>query len=434
MLNKSRKKNIFVNKKNNRENKILSSFDSEKKSTDEFIVKDLGINKKKATVNKKNVSLPKININKMVIISFILLILFTIVFIIKFIRFNAVEMVWKTSVTRGSDSINNKSIRYSKFMNGLMRISNDGATYINDSGEVVYNISYNLKDPIYENNDKYFVIADRNAYEFFIFDRNGLSGNNLVSNPIQRISLSKDGVLYILQSDEENSYINVYRHNGNEVDISIKTTLTSDGMPIDISTSEDGTELLVAYACLSQNDIYSKATYYNFSGVGANANSKRIVGEFSEELKDKFLAKTHFFDNNLSCLVCDKGVYFVSTLTPSKPSIIKKYEFNNMIRSISYNKDYIVFVFENNTMSVYSKNGSLITNTSIDIEYENFYLSDDYIIFIFGSNLVIYDIRGRVVFDRELDMDIQYVAKKKSLLFTELYIGLIDGVECIKFY
>ena len=47
---------------------------------------------------------------------------------------------------------------------------------------------------------------------------------------------------------------------------------------------------------------------------------------------------------------------------------------------------------------------------------------------------MIYDSRGRMIFDKEMEVDVQYVAKKKSLLFTELLIGLIDGVECIRFY
>lgn len=429
MIGKSRKKINIEEKKISREHNALSSFDEQQNATDEYIVKDLGINKK-----KKGTIIKIIDIKKIVIIGFAILIILTVLFTIRFIRFNAVEMVWKTSVTRGSDSVNNKSIRYSEFKNGLMRISNDGITYINSDGNVVYTISYNMKDPIYESNANYFAIADRNGYEFYIFNDKGLSGNSLVSNPIQRVSLSIDGVLYILQSDEESSYINVFRHNGQEVDLSIKATLASDGMPIDISTSKDGTELVVAYTCLSNNDIFTKATYYNFASAGANANSKRIVGEFVEEFKDKFLARVHFFDNDSSCLIYDSGVYFVSTSNPSRPSIIKKHEFSNKVRSISYNKDYVAFVFENNTMSVFDKRGIELSTTSIDFEYENFYLSENLIIFLYGNRILIYDTRGRVVFDREMEMEIQYVAKKKSLLFTELFVGLVDGVECIKFY
>ena len=134
MFNKSRKKNANDVIKNG-EQSALRNFDN-KNSEDNFIVKNLGINKNNKTDKLIAFSNKKINIKKISIFAFVFLILITIVFSIRFIRFNVVEMLWKTSVTKGSDSINNKSVRYSSFRNGLMRISNDGITYINDKGTI----------------------------------------------------------------------------------------------------------------------------------------------------------------------------------------------------------------------------------------------------------------------------------------------------------
>ena len=426
MPGKSRKK-IFMSKKG--EQKALPSFNVEKINRDEFIIKDLGIKKEKKVDQKK-----VINLKFTAILVFILLLIGTLLFAIRFVNFNVTEMLWKTSVTKGSDNINNKSIKYDSFKNGLMRISNDGITYINDTGEVKWTISYNMKDPIFESNENYFAIADRNGYEFYIFDENGVCGNNTVTNLIQKISLSIDGILYILQSDEENSYVNVFRSRGEAIDLSIKTTLTGDGSAIDLSTSDDGIELAVAYECLTDDKLYSKATYYNFGEVGQNANSKRIVKEFISELDNKFLARVYFFDSDNSFLIYDGGVYFVSTKDPANPFIAQKKEFDIKIRSISYNKKYLVMVFEDNRMIVFGKDGSLLADKVIDFDYEKFYISDDYAIFLYGNRVMIYDSRGRMIFDKEMEVDVQYVAKKKSLLFTELLIGLIDGVECIRFY
>jgi hypothetical protein len=430
MFGNSRKKNFLSAKKGNQN--LSRSYDT-KNDDDKLIVRDLRFNKEKKKIIKDNIS-NKINIKKIAIIVFLFLTVITILFSLRFIRFNVVEMLWKTNVTRGSINVNNKSVRYRSFKNGLMRISNDGVTYIDDVGNVKYTVSYNMKDPISENNNNYFAIADRNGYEFYIFDEKGVTGSNFLTNPIQKISLSDDGIIYILQSDEESSYINLFRSKGEEVDISIKANLTNDGMPIDISTSNDGTELVVSYMCLSNNDIYSKATYYNFSDAGKAANSKRIVGEFINEFSDMFLARVHFFDNKNSCLIYDKGIYFVSTANQSKPNIVVNQQFNNKIKSIFYNNEYIVFIFENNQMYIYNKSGTLLADKNIDFDYENFYISDNYIIFLYGSRVMIYDTRGRMIFDKVMDMEVQYVAKKKSLFWTELLVGLIDGVECIRFY
>lgn len=412
MIGKSRKK-LEIDNRNLGEHNALPSFSIKKENKD----------------SKK-----RINIGLIAVATFIFIVIITAIFTIRFIKFNVTEMLWKTSVTRGSDNINNKSIKYDSFKNGLMRISNDGITYINDEGEVKWTISYNMKDPIYKSNNKYFAVADRNAYEFYIFDEDGLKGNNTVTNPIQKISLSSDGILYILQSDEENSYISLYRSRGEIIDISIKTNLTGDGTAIDLGTSVDGEQLAVAYVCLSNDKIYTKATYYNFGEIGQNVNSKRLVGEFVDEFADKFLARSYFFDNENSALIYDGGVYFVSTKNPTKPIVASKREFDIKIRSISYNNKYLVLVFEDNRMIIFDKVGALLADKKIDFDYENFYISDDYVIYLYGNRVMIYDSRGRMIFDKEMEVDVQYVAKKKSLLFAELLVGLIDGVECIRFY
>ena len=431
MLGNSRKK-LKENLKKLGELDALPTFDTSKLEKDEFIIKDLGVNK-----DKKNVLsgiADKINLKKSYFILPVVLIMIIVFAVFKFVSFNVSEMVWRTSVTKGSENINNKSIEYSSFNNGLMRISNDGITYIDTDGEIRWTISYNMKDPIYVSRRKYFCIADRNGYDFCIFDENGESGRNTVTYPIEKIAMSDEGVVYILQSDENSSYINVYRHNGNIIDISIKSTLTGDGMPIDISTSDDGTELVVAYTCLSSNDVYTKATYYNFAEAGQNANSKRIVKEIANELKDKFLARVHFFDNKRSCLIYDGGVNFVSTSNLSNPDIFSRHSFEDKIKSIAYNDKYLAMVLSENKLVLFNKDGNKIVDKKIDFDYENLYLSDDYIIFVYGNIVKIYNASGKKIFDKEMNSEIQYVAKKKSLLFAELLVGIVDGVECIKFY
>ena len=423
MIGKSRKKDF---KKNVGEQNALPSFNIK---NEDLIINDLGVNKSGKIKNNRS-----FNIGIVAIVSFVFLIIITIIFAIKFINFNVTEMIWKTSLTRGSDNVNNKSIKYEGFQNGLMRVSNDGITYINDIGEAKWTIAYNMKEPIYERNERYFSIADKNGYEFYIFDEKGLVGSNTATNPIQKISLSSDGILYVLQSDEENSYINVFRDSGEIIDISIKTNLVSDGVAIDFSTSDDGQELVVSYVCLNNEKLYTKATYYNFGEIGQRANSKRVVGEFVKELDNKFLARTYFFDNDNSFLIFDGGVYFVSTKNRSLPTIISKKEFDIKIRSISYNKKYLAIIFEDNKMIIYNREGILLADKQIDFDYESFYINEDYAIFLYGNRVMIYDSRGRMIFDKDMEVEIQYVAKKKNPIFTELLLGMIDGVECIRCY
>ena len=408
--------------------------EKKEENVDELIISDLGVNKEHTSRAKKDIKFKKINVRVFAIVILVALVVATIIFMLRFISFNATTLIWKTSLTRGSESVNNKSIEYASFKNGLMRISNDGITYVDSNGSVNWTVSYNIKDPIYVSRHNYFAIADKNGNNFYIFDVSGEVGSGTTTSPIIKISLSRDGVLYVMQSDDNNNYISVYRSTGAKIDLSIKTNLTEDGMPIDISTSDSGEELAVCYVCLSDEKLYTKASYYNFGDAGKNANSKRIVGEFKNEFDDQFVARAHFFNDTRSCLVSDDGLYFVSTNDAASPKIINRIKTNEKILSISYNEKYFATMYEDRHLMVYDDSGSTICDRKVDIDYNNFYLSGDYIVFIDGSHVVIYDIRGRMIFDKELDGNIEYVAKRNSLIFTELLVGLMDGVECIRFY
>lgn len=414
----------------------MSESRKKKSEQDELIITNLGANKKIKKEKKFTLSFDskKINIKTFAIGIFVVLFILTAIFVFRFINFNATLLLWKTNLARRTENVNNKSISYKSFENGLMRISNDGITFIGDNGNLNWTVTYNIKDPDYEVNNKYFAIADKNGNNFYVFDKDGLVGENTTIYPIVKISLSSDGILYVLQSDDNNSYINVYRATGSPIDIMIKTTLTEDGMPIDISTSNDGESLAVCYACLGDGDIYTKATYYNFAESSRNTNLKKISTEFISEFKEKFLARVHIFDDNKSCLIYDTGVYFVSEKLNATPKIVDRKEFSEKINSISYNDKYLAFMFENKRLLAYDSGGATLCDRKIDFDYDKFYIDDNYIIFISQNTVKICDIRGRMIFDKEVDKGIEYVAKRKSFFFTELLLGLMDGIECIRAY
>lgn len=403
-------------------------------NVDELIISDLGVNKESRSKKKNQFNFKYFNVKSFVIAVLIVIVVVTAIFLFRFVSFNTMVLNWRTTLTRESSNINNKSVLYSDFRNGIMRISNDGATYVDGNGNVIWTISYNIKDPIFTSKNKYFAIADKNGNNFYIFDDNGLVGENTTTSPIIDITSSVDGVLYIMQSDDNNSYINAYRANGTPIDLAVKTNLTEDGMPIDISTSDSGEELLVSYVCLDGDVIYTKATYYNFADAGKNANVKRIVGEFKDEFKDEFLARVHFFNDEKSCLIYDGGSVFVSTADPARPRVTNTVQFEDAMNSISLNEKYFAVILENNKLVVTDDSGSVLCERNIDFVYTDFYLNDDYVIFLNDEKVIIYDVRGRLIFDNEISKTVEFVGKKNSIIFKELLVGLIDGVECIRFY
>lgn len=424
MFEKSKKKESvkLIKERLNTNNKK----ESKKEVKDELIITNIGANRKKE-VKRKNKGF---SLKSLIIISSILLFLLIVIYGISYINFNITEKLWKVSLTVNSDFVNNKSIQYCGFENGMMRISNDGITYVDTNGIVKWTISYNMKDPIFSKKDKLFSIADRHGSLFYIFDEEGLLGSGTSNYQIDDVALSNSGILYLLQSDSNNSYIYSYNSEGQQLTNQISGNITTNGMPLNISTSNDGSEVLLAMTKILDNNICSKASYYNFNGITDNKDF--LIKEIEEELQGKFLARVHFFDNERSFLLYDDGIIFVSTSDPTNPTIIKKIDLKNKINSISYDNDNLVITLDDGKYVVYGKNGEVICNKSYDSNYDKFYIDNNCIVFIYGEHVKIYDVHGKSILDRVIEDGVQYVAKKDSLFFSDLIIGLVDGVECIR--
>lgn len=396
MIGRSRKKVITENEK-----------------VDDLIITNIGTDKAEIKNNSK-----KFSIKKLVLAIFLVIIVSTVFFILRFVNFGVSEMIWKVSLTRGSDKVNNKSIRYESFSGGMMRISNDGATYIDSSGKLVYTVSYNMKDPIYDKNDEYFAIGCRNGNELYLFDTNGLLNNATTVMPIHKISLSSGGVVNTLLVSDTDMSVYTYKNKMNNIEELSSGKLVETGIPSDFAVNNIGDKYAITYTSVGDNKVYTEASFVTKTGTK----------DYTNEFESRYIARVHYFDDDKSFVISDQSITFFED-----ENITKDLIFDEKIKSISYNDKYLAVVYEDSRLVTYDKTGNALSEINIDLNYDNFYLNGDYVVFILNEDVIIYDERGRVVFKNNIP-NVEYVAQKKSLIFTKLLVGLLDGVECILFY
>lgn len=450
MVGRSRKKVTKNDKKV--EGNTLPSFDIKEKgknaSSNKVFVKSQTINQKnydsrnfddELLSNKKNIgnTLPSFDVKvdesklhkKKGILKFILIpiicifVILSLLFIFRLINLNISEMVWKVGLTRGSDSVNNKSVKYEYYNNGLMRISNDGLTYINDKGSISWSISYNMKEPVYISKGDNFLVADKNGSSIYLFNTLGFQNNFNTSN-ILDIAIDNSGIILALTYSNEYGYSLVYFDKNGK-----KYSKNITNKPIDLDISKNGTLYLDILSEVEDENLKFYSEYKNVSN-----NSDDLIKVFKSEFIDKFLVRAHFFDDNNSFLMSDSNIVFIDNKDTNDIKIIKNIELDKKVKSISYNDKYLVLIDEDNRINTYDKVGFKISNVKLNLDFDTFYISDDYIIFIKDKRVVIYDTKGIIQFDKTLTLDPIYIAKKRSLFFTELLVGLIDGVQCIRFY
>lgn len=360
----------------------------------------------------------KFSLKKIVLITFLLVIVATGAFILRFVNFGVSEMIWKVSLTKGSDKINNKSIRYESFRDGIMRISNDGATYVDSAGKLVYTVSYNMKDPIYDENGDYFAIGCRNGNELYLFDTNGLLNHASTVAPIYKIGLSKDGAVSLLLVSDTDMSIYNYKNNLNSVEEFSSGKLIDTGIPSDFAVNNLGDRYTMSYTSVGDNKVYTEVCFIT------NGGNKVYTDEFN----GRYVARVHYFDDTKSFAISDISITFFES-----ENVVKDIVFGKKIKSISYNDRYLAVVYDDSTLSIYDKSGNISGEVIVDTNYDNFYLNGDYVVFIINDDVIIYDERGRQIFKNNIP-NVEYVAQKRSFVFTKLLIGLLDGVECILFY
>ena len=89
-------------------------------------------------------------------------------------------------------------------------------------------------------------VADINGSSAYSFNTSGQVGKADTSMPILQIEVSDSGKMAAVLEDNNANYINMYDTNGEKI-YSVKTTLSGDGYPIDISISSDAKKLIASF-------------------------------------------------------------------------------------------------------------------------------------------------------------------------------------------
>ncbi len=358
-----------------------------------------------------------------------------ILYFIKNRRYGSYDIVWKEYIAGSNDISGN--VQYIILNDDIIRYTNDGVRYFDNVGRQLFNVSYNIKSPIITKCKNYFAVSGVSDNNIYIFDKTGLIGAANTNFPVTKISISEYGTVFAMLDAGDSSIITVFDKNGNPIDITIKSILSSDGMPIDFDISTDGTELVVSYAYTVDSKFKTKVVYYNFDELGKTVGSRRVVAGFENEFDGRLVAKVNFSDNYNSQCFFDGGVSFISTKILTSPMITKTVVYDDVIRSINYSDEYSAVVLEKseleneNLLIVYDKSGNEISKTKIPSSYDSFNISKDFIIFTENNKLRIYNTKGHLKYDNEIKDSIHFVDKKNSLLSNELLIGSSDAIELI---
>ncbi len=303
---------------------------------------------------------------------------------ISYEHIDIVEVYEKMSVSNGN---------YTEYAEGIIEYSKDGIAYLKEDGSEIWNQPCQMKNPFAEICQGTVVVADKGGTDIYVFQETGLKGEFKTTRPIEKATVSAQGIVAAMLTDDEIPQIICYDAKGNVL-VELNATFSSTGYPVDISLSQDGEALIVSYLGVKGVSAETQVVYYHFGEAGEQAN-EYIVGE--ETFADAIVPITTFLNENVSLLVSDHSFVLMKGL--EKPEKTCEVQFDKQICKVAYDEEMIAFLLKNQEQGVYelctyNLKGQEIFRSDLEKEYVNLKISQRQVILIDGSECAIYNNLG----------------------------------------
>lgn len=303
---------------------------------------------------------------------------------------------------------------FAAFKNGIIRYNKDGVAFLNRKNEEQWIHSSQFGTPILDVGEDAFAIADVGGNAIQVFTESGLKGEIETKLPIEKLSVSGQGIVSVILKSEMASVIVTYDSTGNVL-AENQINALSIGYPTAIELSPDGTMLAVAYLDVHSTALKTKVICYNFGTTGEkNKNYEASV----EEYEDAYIPELYYMGDSTLVAVSDSS--FIIYEGKEKPTKKKEITIDQRIKSVFHSDKYIGFILLNESKSgyearLYNKNGGQVMNRSFEGEYANVQMQDDEIIMYTGSHCCILTKTGLVKFEGDLKADALLVLETKGL-------------------
>lgn len=285
-------------------------------------------------------------------------------------------------------------IGYQKLTSGVLRYSRDGAEAIDKNGEVLWNVSYDISDPIVDVCGDTVVVADRKGQTLYIMDGSGDANLITMEHVIAKAVVSAQGVCAVLMDAVSNDYIALIDKDGNRL-VDMNTLPIANGFPVDLAISSDGTRLVTSYVRFERDALETQLTFYNFGNVGKNYVDN-LVGV--EKYSDVLLADVAFAGASTVIAFGEKGarVFEMEEI----PELKKEISLAQSIYRVCYSDSYVGFLTSKESpslgyqMQIFDLGGSLVEQREVEDSFEHMMLYRNEVILFQENQICIYRIKG----------------------------------------
>lgn len=343
-----------------------------------------------------------------------ILVIGTVIAVIAFVLFYVFFQMNRTyanyTVVNSTKRADSNSVKYISYDGKMLKYSKDGASSMKSDGEILWNGSYDFKNPMAVTCGEYVAVADIGAKEICVFNGKDSGTKLTVQSAIEQIAVANQGVIAVVLEDDDEAKINIYDPHSvtEQLKVSVSTSTDSDGYPVAIALSPDGLKLVTSYINISNGVLQSSVNFYNFDEVG-QSSVDRIVG--SRPMDRELVANIDFINSDTVCAYTETG--FKLYRMQEVPQDIAEIKLDKNIKSICHNEKYIGVVMENTEgldmpyiLQIYDTKGKVILEKDIDYDYDKVQMGEDEIIFCSEKSCNIVRMRGSEKLDCTFENEI----------------------------
>lgn len=266
--------------------------------------------------------------------------------------------------------------------NYVLSYSKDGAYCMDAKGNMQWNQTYEMQNPILATCQNVAAIGEYNGSKIYIADTQNLLGEIKTNLPIKDICVAANGVVAAALEDADTTWIYVYDTEGNTL-VYFKTRMVQSGYPVAMSLSPNAKLMAISYLYVDVGSMKSSVAFYNFDSVG-QSNTDRYMSGYNYE--NTVVPFVKFISNDTAIAVGDNR--FMVYKGSQKPESASETLLSEEVQSVYWSDKYVGLVFNNdsgegsNLLEIYNSNGNKVADKAFSIDYTDIFFEEDrYVIY-----------------------------------------------------
>ncbi|MDR0948384.1 MAG: DUF5711 family protein [Lachnospiraceae bacterium] len=292
----------------------------------------------------------------------------------------------------------------------ILIYSKDGAHCLDKKGEVLWNQTYQMQDPMVRVCGDIVAIGDYGRRDIYVQSSKEILGHFTTLMPVESMAVASNGNVVVTMIDVDATKIYIYTPTG-ELLYEGEATMHGSGYPTAISLSPGGQLMAISYLQADQEtkSIKCHVAFYNLGEVGDNyADQDRLVSAYN--YTDSLVPYLQFMDDTTSFAVSeDRLMFYRGRQTPESAG--EYFLTNREVLSVYHNDSYVGLVFYGGeeasslegeeltalyTIELYNANAKKVNSIDFHIEYTNIFFDSECIVIYNEQECEIFTMTGKL--------------------------------------